>query len=111
MARFELEFLWLDRRRRDYTLRCVRARCTYINKNKRGRRDKRQQRGALPSLVFPNPELVVEEHGKIGHLGCEKSIFIVESNDVYQKLVEDRAHLTTKVLDTRHITQYVKWWC
>ena len=39
-----------------------------------------------------------------------KSIIMVHTNDVYNKLVEDRSWLANKVLDTWYITRHVKWW-
>ena len=42
--------------------------------------------------------------------GNGKSIYVVHTNDVYHKLVEDRAWLENKVLDTWSITRNVKWW-
>ena len=65
---------------------------------------------SLPRLVFPIPELVVEDPWKDWSFGIGKSIHVVQTNDVYHKLVEDRAWLTNKVLDTWYITRHVKWW-
>ena len=64
----------------------------------------------MPTLVFPNPELVVEEPWKDWSFGNGKMIFLVNTNYVYNKLVEDRAWLENKVLDTWSITRNVKWW-
>ena len=35
---------------------------------------------------------------------------MVHTNDVYHKLVEDKAWLANKVLDRWYITEHVKWW-
>ena len=63
---------------------------------------------AWPTLVFSIPELVVEDPWKDWSFGIGKSIFVVHSNDVYHKLVEDKAWLTNKVLNTWYITRHVK---
>ena len=65
---------------------------------------------ALPTLVFPIPELVVENPWKDWSFGIGKSIFVVHTNEVYHKLVEDRVWLPNKVLDTWYITRHVQWW-
>ena len=65
---------------------------------------------ALPTLVFLIPELVVEDPWKDWSFGIGKSIFVVHTNDVYHKLVEDRVWLPNKVLDTWYITRHVQWW-
>ena len=64
---------------------------------------------ALPRLVFPLPELAVEDPWKDWSFGIGHSIFAVNTNDVYHKLFKDRVWLATKVLDTWYITRHVKW--
>ena len=46
---------------------------------------------ALPRLVFPLLKLAVEGPWKDWLFGIGQSIFVVHTNDVYHKLVEDRA--------------------
>ena len=53
---------------------------------------------------------MVEDPWKDWTFGIGKSFFVVHTNDVYHKLVEDRGWLANKVLDTWYITQHVKWW-
>ena len=53
-------------------------------------------------------ELVVKDPWNDWSFGIGKSIFVVHANDVYHKLVEDRAWLANKVLETWCITQHVK---
>ena len=60
---------------------------------------------ALPRLVFPILELVLEDPWKDWSFGIGKSILMVHTNDVYHKLVEDRSWLANKVLDTCYITR------
>ena len=66
---------------------------------------------ALPILATPIPKLVVEDPWKDWSFNNEKSIFVVQTNDVYHKLVEDKAWLAKKVLDTWRINRRVNWWC
>ena len=54
---------------------------------------------ALPRLVFPIPMLLVADPWKDWSFGIGQSIFVVNTNDVYHKLVEDRAWLATKVVN------------
>ena len=56
---------------------------------------------ALPRLVFPLLELAIEDPWKDWSFGIGQSIFVVNTNDVYHKLVEYRAWLATKVF--RHM--------
>ena len=50
----------------------------------------------LPTLVFPIPKLVVKDPWKDWSFGIGKSIFVVHTNKVYHKLVQDRAWLTKR---------------
>ena len=43
--------------------------------------------------------------------GSEKITFMVHTDYVYRKFVEDRAWLAMTVLDMWHITQCTKWPC
>ena len=63
---------------------------------------------ALPRLVFPLPKLAVVDPWKDWSFGIGQSIFVMNTNYVYHKLVEDRAWLATKVLNTWYITRHVK---
>ena len=64
----------------------------------------------LPRLVFPIPMLLVADPWKDWSFGIGQSLFVVNTNDVYHKLVEDRAWLETKVANTWYITRHIKWW-
>ena len=64
----------------------------------------------LPRLLFSIPMLLLADPWKDWSFGIGHSIFVVNTNDVYHKLVEDRAWLETKVANTWYIARHVKWW-
>ena len=51
---------------------------------------------ALLSLVFFILELMIEEPWKDWSFGIGKWLFVVHTNDIYDKLVQDRAWFTNK---------------
>ena len=64
----------------------------------------------LPILSMPIPQLLVEEPWNDWCFDNKKSIFAVYTNDVYHKLVEDRAWVAHKFFATWHITRDGEWW-
>jgi hypothetical protein len=64
----------------------------------------------LPILSMPVPQLLEEEPWNDWFFDNKKPIFAVYTNDVYHKLVEDRAWVADKFFTTWHITRDGEWW-
>ena len=66
---------------------------------------------AMPSLTAPILELVVNEQLKDWLFDGRKSIVVVDINDAFRELIQDRAWLVMKVSYTCHIPNVIQWWC
>jgi hypothetical protein len=64
----------------------------------------------LPILLSLIPQLVVEEPWKDWPFDNKKSLFAVNTNYVYHKLIGNRVWVQSKVFDTWHII-YGSQWC
>ena len=65
----------------------------------------------MPSLTAPILELVVNEQLKDWLFDGRKSIVVVDINDAFRELIQDRAWLVMKVSYTCHIPNVIQWWC
>ena len=63
----------------------------------------------LPILSSAIPQLVVVEPWNDWFFYNKKSLFAVNTNDVYHKLVKERVWVQSKVLDTWHIIRGSEW--
>jgi hypothetical protein len=63
----------------------------------------------LPVLLSLIAKLVVEEQWKDWPFANMKSLFAVNSNEVYHKLLKYRVWVQSKVLDTWHTTRGGGW--